>query len=73
MSTGPCAVSPRNFGHEAVGVVESVGEHVEEVEQGDAVVPVFHPNCRECRDCKKRQIIIILHTLGIFHFNSLLT
>ncbi|OMO94486.1 Alcohol dehydrogenase superfamily, zinc-type [Corchorus capsularis] len=33
-------------------VVESVGENVWEVEEGDMVVPVFHPNCRECRDCK---------------------
>ncbi|KAK8482880.1 hypothetical protein V6N12_005831, partial [Hibiscus sabdariffa] len=55
ISTGPYAVSPRIFGHEAVGVVESVGEHVEEVEEGDMVVPVFHPNCRECRDCKSQK------------------
>ncbi|KAL4297086.1 hypothetical protein GQ457_12G016530 [Hibiscus cannabinus] len=55
ISTGPYAVFPRIFGHEAVGVVESVGEHVEEVEEGDMVVPVFHPNCRECRDCKSQK------------------
>ncbi|MED6160923.1 hypothetical protein PIB30_055811 [Stylosanthes scabra] len=33
-------------------VVESIGEHVEEVKQGDTVVPVFLANCGECRDCK---------------------
>ncbi|KAF5740204.1 GroES-like zinc-binding dehydrogenase family protein isoform 3 [Tripterygium wilfordii] len=49
---GPYTVFPRVFGHEAVGVVESVGEHVEEVEKGDMVLPVFIPNCGECRDCK---------------------
>ncbi|KAL4301359.1 alcohol dehydrogenase-like 2 [Arachis ipaensis] len=43
---------PRIFGHEAVGVVESVGEHVKEMKEGDRVVPVFLANCEECRDCK---------------------
>ncbi|KAI4307423.1 hypothetical protein L6164_030614 [Bauhinia variegata] len=43
---------PRILGHEAVGVVESVGEHVEQVKEGDLVVPVFLANCGECRDCK---------------------
>ncbi|XP_038716547.1 alcohol dehydrogenase-like 2 [Tripterygium wilfordii] len=52
MNSGPYTVFPRVFGHEAVGVVESVGEHVEEVEKGDMVLPVFIPNCGECRDCK---------------------
>ncbi|TYH65254.1 hypothetical protein ES332_D06G042600v1 [Gossypium tomentosum] len=41
MSTGPFAFFPMIFGHEAVGVVESVGEHVEEFQEGDMVVPVF--------------------------------
>ncbi|KAJ8625024.1 hypothetical protein MRB53_033554 [Persea americana] len=46
---------PRIFGHEAAGVVESVGEHVEEVKEGDFVVPVFLPNCGECMDCKSEK------------------
>ncbi|MBA0693578.1 hypothetical protein Goari_003944, partial [Gossypium aridum] len=36
-------------------VVESVGEHVEEFQEGDIVVPVFRPNCRECRDSKSQK------------------
>jgi S-(hydroxymethyl)glutathione dehydrogenase/alcohol dehydrogenase len=32
--------------------VESVGEHVEEVKEGELVVPVFLPNCGECKDCE---------------------
>ncbi|KAK2391465.1 hypothetical protein P8452_28557 [Trifolium repens] len=48
----PAAVFPRILGHEAVGVVESVGEYVEEVKEGDLVVPVFLANCGECRDCE---------------------
>uniref|UniRef100_I1QCA7 Cinnamyl-alcohol dehydrogenase n=1 Tax=Oryza glaberrima TaxID=4538 RepID=I1QCA7_ORYGL len=42
---------PSIFGHEAVGVVESVGEHVQEVAVGDMVVPVFAAQCSECPDC----------------------
>ncbi|XP_020527967.1 alcohol dehydrogenase-like 7 isoform X2 [Amborella trichopoda] len=43
---------PRIFGHEAVGVVESVGEGVDEVKEGDLVVPFFLPECGDCADCK---------------------
>ena len=31
--------------------MESMGEHVEEVKEGDIVVPVFLGNCGECIDC----------------------
>lgn len=33
-------------------MVESIGEHVDGFKQGDVVLPVFHPHCEECRDCK---------------------
>ena len=36
-------------------MVESVGEHVEEFIVGDLVLPVFLPNCKECRDCKSEK------------------
>ncbi|KAL9228734.1 hypothetical protein vseg_004283 [Gypsophila vaccaria] len=49
---GPVSALPRIFGHEAVGVVESVGENVEEVKEGDTVLPVFMADCGTCRDCK---------------------
>ncbi|GAB4861274.1 hypothetical protein Ancab_036434 [Ancistrocladus abbreviatus] len=52
LDAGPAAVFPRIFGHEAVGIVESVGEHVEEVKEGDTVLPTFQLNCGECRHCK---------------------
>ncbi|KAL6856248.1 hypothetical protein ACP4OV_019050 [Aristida adscensionis] len=45
------AMYPSILGHEAVGVVESVGEHVEEVAVGDTVVPVFLSQCGDCADC----------------------
>ncbi|GLJ46935.1 hypothetical protein SUGI_0990460 [Cryptomeria japonica] len=43
---------PRIFGHEAVGRVESAGENVKDIEEGDLVIPVFMPHCTECVDCK---------------------
>ncbi|WVZ66727.1 hypothetical protein U9M48_015911 [Paspalum notatum var. saurae] len=42
---------PSILGHEAVGVVESVGHHVQEVAVGDTVVPVFLAQCGGCDDC----------------------
>ncbi|XP_057431840.1 alcohol dehydrogenase-like 7 [Lotus japonicus] len=48
----PPGFFPRILGHEAVGVVESVGEGVTEVTKGDVVVPIFLPDCGECVDCK---------------------
>ncbi|CAH2035021.1 unnamed protein product [Thlaspi arvense] len=43
---------PRILGHEAVGVVESVGEGVKDVEEGDYVIPTFNGECGECVVCK---------------------
>ncbi|CAN6301989.1 unnamed protein product [Urochloa humidicola] len=46
-------IFPRIFGHEAFGVVESVGEHAEEeFAAGDAVVPTFLGQCSDCVDCR---------------------
>ncbi|CAN4123057.1 unnamed protein product [Withania somnifera] len=45
---------PRILGHEAFGVVESVGEDVEELKEGDSVVPIFLPECMDCVDCKSK-------------------
>ncbi|KAK7294690.1 hypothetical protein RJT34_17581 [Clitoria ternatea] len=43
---------PRIFGHEASGVVESVGKGVSEIKEGDIVVPIFNGECGECCYCK---------------------
>ncbi|KAG2320989.1 hypothetical protein Bca52824_014202 [Brassica carinata] len=52
LSHGPRAKFPKILGHEAIGVVESIGENVDGFKQGDVVLPVFYPNCEECKDCK---------------------
>ncbi|KFK33975.1 hypothetical protein AALP_AA5G085900 [Arabis alpina] len=44
---------PRILGHEAAGIVESVGEGVEEMKAGDHVLPIFNGECGECRVCKR--------------------
>ncbi|KAK6122530.1 hypothetical protein DH2020_043735 [Rehmannia glutinosa] len=46
---------PRILGHEASGVVESVGEGVTDLETGDHVVPIFNGECQECRYCKSEK------------------
>ncbi|KAF4353108.1 hypothetical protein F8388_016953 [Cannabis sativa] len=42
---------PRILGHEASGVVESVGEGVSDFEKGDHVVPIFNGECGDCECC----------------------
>ncbi|XP_068573726.1 alcohol dehydrogenase 1-like isoform X2 [Cebidichthys violaceus] len=43
---------PVVLGHEAAGIVESVGPGVTEYQPGDKVIPLFMYQCRECRFCK---------------------
>ncbi|AEE31528.1 Alcohol dehydrogenase-like 3 [Arabidopsis thaliana] len=46
---------PRILGHEAVGIVESVGEGVKDVKEGDYVIPTFNGECGECKVCKREE------------------
>ncbi|XP_047973998.1 alcohol dehydrogenase-like 3 [Salvia hispanica] len=46
---------PRILGHEASGIVESVGEGVKDVERGDYVITIFHGECGECVFCKSER------------------
>ncbi|OEL28146.1 Alcohol dehydrogenase-like 4 [Dichanthelium oligosanthes] len=43
---------PRILGHEAAGVVESVGEGVVDLAPGDHVVPIFNGECGACAYCQ---------------------
>ncbi|GMK54084.1 hypothetical protein CspeluHIS016_0106700 [Cutaneotrichosporon spelunceum] len=45
-------VFPVILGHEGGGIVESVGEGVDNVKVGDHVVPLYTAECRECKMCK---------------------
>ncbi|KAA0038470.1 alcohol dehydrogenase-like 7 [Cucumis melo var. makuwa] len=51
----PPGIVPRILGHEAFGVVESVGKDVYEVKEGDSVIPIFMPDCAECADCLSKK------------------
>lgn len=43
---------PCILGHEAAGIVESVGEGVTSVQPGDHVIPCYQAYCGECKFCK---------------------
>src|SRR5213082_1815853 len=48
----PSVYAPAVLGHEGAGVVEKVGEGVKDVTEGDHVVTLFSPQCRECEHCR---------------------
>lgn len=48
----PEGVFPAILGHEGGGIVESIGEGVTSVQVGDFVIPLYIPECRECKFCK---------------------
>ena len=48
----PEGIFPTILGHEGGGIVEAVGEGVTSVEIGDHVIPLYTPECGECKFCK---------------------
>ena len=48
----PEGIFPAILGHEGGGIVESVGEGVTSVQVGDHVIPLYTPECGECKFCK---------------------
>lgn len=48
----PEGLFPCVLGHEGGGIVESVGEGVTSVKAGDRVIPLYTPECRQCKFCK---------------------
>ncbi len=51
----PEGLFPVIFGHEGAGVVVDVGPGVSSVRKGDHVIPLYTPECRQCKSCLSRK------------------
>ncbi len=51
----PEGLFPAILGHEGAGVVVEVGSGVTSVKQGDHVIPLYTPECRQCEYCLSRK------------------
>jgi S-(hydroxymethyl)glutathione dehydrogenase/alcohol dehydrogenase len=51
----PEGIFPSILGHEGAGVVLEVGPGVKSVRAGDHVIPLYTPECRECKFCLSRK------------------
>lgn len=47
----PEGLFPVILGHEGGGIVEAVGEGVTTLKKGDHVIPLYTPECKECKFC----------------------
>ncbi len=43
------------LGHEGAGIVVETGSSVRTLKKGDHVIPLYTPECRECRSCTSRK------------------
>jgi S-(hydroxymethyl)glutathione dehydrogenase/alcohol dehydrogenase len=46
---------PAVLGHEGAGIVREVGRGVTSVAPGDHVIPLYTPECRQCKSCLSRK------------------
>ena len=51
----PEGLFPAILGHEGAGVVVDVGPGVKSVQKGDHVIPLYTPECRQCKFCLSRK------------------
>ena len=47
----PEGIFPAILGHEGAGIVREVGPGVTSLKEGDHVIPLYTPECRECEYC----------------------
>src|SRR5258706_14500251 len=51
----PEGLFPSILGHEGAGIVVDVGAGVTSVRKGDHVIPLYTPECRQCKSCLSRK------------------
>jgi S-(hydroxymethyl)glutathione dehydrogenase/alcohol dehydrogenase len=51
----PEGIFPAIFGHEGAGIVVDVGPGVTTLKKGDHVIPLYTPECRQCKSCLSRK------------------
>ncbi len=51
----PEGLFPSILGHEGAGVVVDVGQGVTTLKKGDHVIPLYTPECRQCKSCLSRK------------------
>jgi S-(hydroxymethyl)glutathione dehydrogenase/alcohol dehydrogenase len=51
----PEGLFPAILGHEGAGVVVDVGPGVTSLSKGDHVIPLYTPECRQCKSCLSRK------------------
>ena len=51
----PEGLFPAILGHEGAGIVADVGPGVTSVRSGDHVIPLYTPECRQCKFCLSRK------------------
>jgi S-(hydroxymethyl)glutathione dehydrogenase/alcohol dehydrogenase len=51
----PEGLFPAILGHEGAGVVVDVGPGVTTLKKGDHVIPLYTPECRQCKTCLSRR------------------
>src|SRR6201990_3625282 len=51
----PEGLFPAILGHEGAGIVVDVGPGVSSLKKGDHVIPLYTPECRQCKSCLSRK------------------
>lgn len=51
----PEGIFPSILGHEGAGIVMAVGPDVRSLKEGDHVIPLYTPECRQCKFCLSRK------------------
>ena len=51
----PEGLFPAILGHEGAGIVREVGAGVSTLKAGDHVIPLYTPECRQCKTCLSRR------------------